>query len=158
MAGRREMEASSRRLGLVRPFMRHLNSHMHERRLSHEHLSYGSDRVDQGGMSRPRRRPGLSGGLFAAAALERGAFSLWSASNTAAPTPEPTRISMHLPTGTLPLNPTPSGRTRTYRPRYPSRAPPRYQRAASWSVAPTCAGELSCRCSVTAVVSSFVCV
>ena len=105
------MEASSRRLGLVRPFMR--NSHMYERRLSHKHLSCGSDRVDQGGMSRPRRRPGLSGGLFAAAALERGAFSLWSARNMAAPTPEPTRISMHLPTGTLPLNPTPSGRTRT---------------------------------------------
>ena len=158
MAGRREMEASSRRLGLVRPFMRHLNSHMYERRLSHEHLSCGSDRVDQGGMSRPRRRPGLSGGLFAAAALERGAFSLWSASNMAAPTPEPTRISMHLPTGTLPLNPTPSGSTRTYRPRYPRRAPPRYQRAASWSVAPAWAAELGCRCSVTAVASSFVCV
>ena len=60
MAGRREMEASSRRLGLVRPFMRDLNLHMYERRLSHEHLSCGSDRVDQGGMSRPRRRPGLS--------------------------------------------------------------------------------------------------
>ena len=52
---------------------------------------------------------------------------------THAPTPEPTRIPMHLPTGTLPLNPTPSGSTRTYRPRYPRRAPRRYQRAASWS-------------------------
>ena len=64
---------------------------------------------------------------------------------------------MHLPTGTLPLNPTPSGSTHTYRPRYPRRAPRRYQRAASWSVAPAWAAESGCRCSVTAVASSCVC-
>ena len=40
---------------------------------------------------------------------------------------------MHLPTSTLPLSPTPSGSTGTYRPKYPRRALPLYQRAASWS-------------------------
>ena len=72
MAGRREMEASSRRLGLVRPFMHHLNLHMYERRLSHEHLSCGSDRVDQGGMS------GGSGGGFV---VSGASWWLWEADN-----------------------------------------------------------------------------
>ena len=42
-------------LRLVSPYMRHLNSHMYERRLPHEHLSCGSDRVGHGGMSRRLR-------------------------------------------------------------------------------------------------------